>query len=143
MVLEAPWSSLTQVPITKLGAVTFMMLSGISVLAASPMVNAADAQFCKDYAERAAQEAARAEGFDCARHGPRWMKDAELHRGWCLGAAKTVVQAEVAARRTDLRLCICEWYADRAAAQAARSAGPPTAALIIADAFSRKSPWPP
>jgi hypothetical protein len=107
MVLEAPWSSLTQVPITKLGAVTFMMLSGISVLAASPMVNAADAQFCKDYAERAAQEAARAEGFDCAFHGPRWMKDAELHRGWCLGAAKTVVQAEVAARRTDLRLCIC------------------------------------
>jgi hypothetical protein len=86
------------------------------------MVNAADAQFCKDYAERAAQEAARAEGFDCAFHGPRWMKDAELHRGWCLGAAKTVVQAEVAARRTDLRLCICEWYADRAAAQAARSA---------------------
>jgi hypothetical protein len=91
MVLEAPWSSLTQVPITKLGAVTFMMLSGISFLAASPMVNAADAQFCKDYAERAAQEAARAEGFDCAFHGPRWMKDAELHRGWCLGAVKTVV----------------------------------------------------
>ena len=62
MVLEASWSSLTQVPMTKLGAVTFILLSGISVLAASPMANAADAQFCKDYAERAAREAARPSG---------------------------------------------------------------------------------
>jgi hypothetical protein len=122
MVLEASWSSLTQVPMTKLGAVTFILLSGISVLAASPIASAADPQFCKDYAERAAQEAARAERFDCAFHGPRWMKDAELHRGWCLGAAKTVVEAEAAPRSTDLRLCMCEWYADQAAAQSAMSA---------------------
>jgi hypothetical protein len=122
MVLEASWSSLTQVPMTKLGAVTFILLSGISVLAASSMGNAADAQFCEDYAERAAREAALAERFACAFHGQRWIKNAELHRGWCLGAAKTVVQAEAAARSTDLRLCMCEWYADRAAAQAAASA---------------------
>jgi len=91
------------------------------LLAMPDFAAAADATFCNAYAEQAAREAARAERFACAFHGPRWMRDAEAHRVWCLGAQESVVRAEAAARSNDIRLCMCEWYADRAAAQAAAS----------------------
>lgn len=93
-----------------------------SVLATPGIAAAADASFCDGYAEKTAHEAALAQRLACAFHGPRWVKDIEAHRAWCLGAQKSVVQAEGAARSKDLRLCMCQWYADEAAAQAAMNA---------------------
>jgi hypothetical protein len=83
---------------------------------------AAEATFCDGYAEKAAHQAALAERFACAFHGSRWVKDIEVHRAWCLGASEATVLAEAAAHTKDIRLCMCQWYADEAAAQAAMSA---------------------
>lgn len=93
-----------------------------SALAMPGLAVAADATFCDGYAENAAHEAALAERFACAFHGTRWMKDVEAHRAWCRITTKATVQAEAAARSKDLRLCMCEWYAEKATAQAAMSA---------------------
>ena len=124
-----------------------------SALAMPGLAVAADATFCDGYAENAAHEAALAERFACAFHGTRWMKDVEAHRAWCRITTKATVQAEAAARSKDIRLCMCEWYAEKATAQAAMSvahqcrsparAGPPTAARITAGAFLLRPPWPP
>jgi hypothetical protein len=94
-----------------------------SVLAAPGLAAAAEASFCDRYAENAAHDAALAERFACAFHGDRWIKDIETHRTWCRGATEATVRAEAAARTKDLRLCMCQWYADTAAAQAAINAG--------------------
>jgi len=94
-----------------------------SLIAAPSVAAAAEASFCDSYARDAAHEAALADRFTCAFHGPRWVNDVEAHRAWCLGAQKSVVQAEAAARAKDLRLCMCQWYADTATAQAATNAG--------------------
>jgi hypothetical protein len=93
-----------------------------SVLAMPGIAAAAGASFCRDYAEEAAQAATLAQRLGCAFHGPRWLKDAEVHRTWCLGAQESVVQAEAAARSKDVRLCMCQWYAERATAQAQMNA---------------------
>lgn len=99
-----------------------LVLVLFGALALPSAVAAADASFCEGYAEKAAQEAALAERLSCNFHGPRWAKDFEAHKAWCLGAQGSVVKTEAAARSNDIRLCMCEWYADRAAAQAAASA---------------------
>jgi len=91
-----------------------------SVLAAPGIVSAAEASFCDGYAEQAAHDAALAERFACDFHGDRWLKDIDTHRTWCRGATQATVEAEAAARTKDLRLCMCQWYADTATAQAER-----------------------
>lgn len=83
---------------------------------------AADAAFCANYAQQAAHEAALAQRFGCAFHGPRWGTDIDAHRFWCRGATEATVQAEATARSTDIRLCMCQWYAETATAQAAKNA---------------------
>jgi hypothetical protein len=103
-------------------ALTLILLSGIAVLAAGAMANAADPDFCDGYAAQAAHQSALAERFDCAFHGPRWSNDIEAHRAWCRSTATAAVEAEVTSRARDLRLCMCQWYAKQARAQAAASA---------------------
>jgi hypothetical protein len=94
----------------------------LSVLAAPGFAMAADASFCDSYAEKASHEAVLAGRFACTFHGPRWVSDVEAHRAWCLGAQESVVHAEATARTKDIRLCMCEWYAEHATAQAAMNA---------------------
>jgi hypothetical protein len=83
---------------------------------------AADAAFCGDYAAQAAQDAALAAKFNCAYHGPRWTLDEDAHQAWCRAATKMKAEEEARARGEDVRLCLCQWYADRAVAQARESA---------------------
>jgi hypothetical protein len=94
-----------------------------SILAAPGIASATGASFCDGYAEEAAHDAALAERFACDFHGDRWLKDIDTHRTWCRGATQATVEAEAAARTNDLRLCMCQWYADTATAQAAMNAG--------------------
>jgi hypothetical protein len=122
MVLERFWSSFNQDPMTKARALTLIMLSGIAVLAAGTIANAAGPEFCDGYAEQAAHQSELAERFKCAFHGPRWVDDIEAHRDWCRNTAAAAVDAEAASRTRDLRLCMCQWYAEQARAQAAASA---------------------
>jgi hypothetical protein len=89
------------------------------ILAAPGLAAAADATFCEDYARQAVSEATLAERLQCRFRGFHWVKDVETHRAWCLGAQKSVVQAEAASRAKDIRLCLCEWYAAQAVSQAA------------------------
>jgi hypothetical protein len=106
---------------TKASALTLALVSGIAALAGTT-ANAAEATFCENYAQQAVHEAALAQRLACAFHGPRWGTDIDTHRAWCRGATKQTVQAEAAARATDIRLCMCQWYADEAAEQAAMNA---------------------
>lgn len=90
----------------------------LSVLFVSGFAAAADATVCDAYAEQAAQQATLAVRFACKFHGPRWSNDADAHREWCRASSKAAVQAEADSRITDIRLCMCDWYANNALSQA-------------------------
>jgi len=79
---------------------------------------ATDAKLCDAYAQQAAHQAGLAVRFACKFHGPRWSGDAEARREWCRGSGKAAVQAEAKSRATDIRLCMCDWYANNALSQA-------------------------
>ncbi|MEZ5827564.1 MAG: hypothetical protein R3D30_09030 [Hyphomicrobiales bacterium] len=90
----------------------------LSVLLVPGSTAAADAAACDAYADQAAQQAALAVRFACKFHGPRWSNDADTHREWCRASTKAAVQAEADSRTTDIRLCMCDWYANNALSQA-------------------------
>jgi hypothetical protein len=88
------------------------------ILAVPGFAAAADVSFCRDYAVEAAQQATLAVRFACKFHGPRWSNDADAHGEWCRASSNAAVQAEADSRATDLRLCMCDWYANNALSQA-------------------------
>jgi hypothetical protein len=103
----------------RFGAFTRGLLALLSILAFHGAGHAAKATFCDSYASQTAHEAELALKFNCDFQGWRWRTDIETHLGWCLGNPKATVEQAAAERANDLRLCTCQWYADRTIEQVA------------------------
>jgi hypothetical protein len=108
-------------PMERCGAIIIGVLTCLGIFAFNGSVGAAEATFCDGYARQAADEAVLALKFHCDFHGWRWVTDIETHLGWCLGTPKAAVEDAAAARANDVRLCTCQWYADRTIEQVAIS----------------------
>jgi hypothetical protein len=91
----------------------------LGVFATNTVAMAADVLFCESYAKEAIKSVKLAKEFKCGFQGPRWIKDINAHRLWCLTADAAVAQSEADARATELRPCTCQWYADQTMVQIA------------------------
>jgi hypothetical protein len=84
-----------------------------ALAAGAPLAaRAADAEFCRAYAEAAVNQARSAlANPPCERllSGPlkftRWNTDFKIHNNWCLTQAAPMVESERAARTAFLRAC--------------------------------------
>lgn len=100
-------------------AVALSLLCALGLLVPISSTRAADPVFCDGYANAAAQSMKLANKFNCGFQGPRWIKDPNAHRLWCLIVDEKLAQTESDARATDIHGCICQWYADQTMVQIA------------------------
>lgn len=76
----------------------------------TPVANAADRGFCRDYARAAVRQVRGAMSHGrCMRHidedGDRWSTDFRVHYGWCLDHTRDAADEEREARRDKLERC--------------------------------------
>jgi hypothetical protein len=98
-------------------AVALSLLCALGLLVPISSTRAADPVFCDGYANAAAQSVKLANKFNCGFQGPRWIKDPNAHRLWCLIVDEKLAQTESDARATVMHGCICQWYADQTMVQ--------------------------
>ena len=77
-------------------------------VAAAPAAEAADTNFCRDYAAAAIRQAELGYSIPRCRPGmggPRWATDFRVHYDWCLGASYEAAGVERDIRRRHIDAC--------------------------------------
>jgi hypothetical protein len=100
-------------------ALAISLITALGLLAAQGSARAADPLFCEGYAKDASKSVKLAIHLNCGFQGPRWIKDPNAHKFWCLIADQKTAQGETDARATELKACTCQWYADQTMVQIA------------------------
>lgn len=80
-------------------------LAAVTITALAPAAKAAGPIFCAAYAQTAVAQQNKNVAKGCGFTGARWMNNAGLHYGWCLGATIAQANAETAARKAALATC--------------------------------------
>jgi hypothetical protein len=104
---------------SRASAPAFGLIFVIAAFAANHVARAADPLFCNQYANQADKSAKLAKQFKCGFQGPRWGKGTSGHLAWCLIVDQGLAQSEADIRATELKPCICHWYADNTMVQIA------------------------
>jgi hypothetical protein len=82
-------------------------MAGVT-LGMPPPVQAASADFCRDYAAAAMNQIRAAlanPGCVAGVRGPRWVQNERIHFRWCLTQSVPMVESEHGARTAYLRAC--------------------------------------